>query len=140
MTSVLPNLELEPATSQKHSNLPTSGLGLGPFYSGLELDSFYSGLEVNRNVSGLEPLSINYGPEPTPAERHEQIGAQVLIATEEKEAVEGESPDGLIVDPPNEDLPRTKSWHRLVVALIFFVVLVAIIVSVSVTQTRSSSR
>lgn len=64
----------------------------------------------------------------------------MLIGVEEKEAVDGESPAGLIVQQPIEDLPRKKSWQRLVVAFVFFVVLVAIVVPVSVTQTSRSSR
>lgn len=131
MTSVLSGLEMKSATFEKHLHSPTSGL---------ELDPFYSGLELNRNVTGLEPVSVDYGPETTPAEIHEQNGPQVLIGTEDKEIVEGEGPVGLTVQEPNEDLPRKKSPHGWVIALVFCVILIAIVVPVSVMKTRKSSR
>lgn len=131
MTSTLPSQDVKPVTSKQH---------LHPPFSGLELDPFYSGLELDRNVSGLEPVSVDYGPEPTPAECQRQNAPQVLIRTEEKEAVELETPAGLIVQDPNEDQPINKASHRLMAALVLFVILIAIVVPVSVTQTRNKSR
>lgn len=131
MTSALSSLEVKPATFEKHLHPPTSGL---------ELDLFKTGLELDRIIIGLEPVSSDDGPETTPAEFYEQNGPQVLIGTEDKEVVEGGSPVGLTVQEPNEDLPRKKSPYGWVIALILFVILIAIIVSVSVMQTRESSR
>lgn len=54
--------------------------------------------------------------------------------------VDGESPAGQTVQEPNEDPPKTRFWQRLVVALISFMILIAIVVPVSVTQTRNNSR
>lgn len=140
MTSTLPSQDVKTVTSKQHLRPPFSGLELDPFYSGLELDPFYSGLELDRNVSGLEPVSVDYGPEPTPAECQRQNAPQVLIRTEEKEAVELEIPAGLIVQDPTEDQPINKASHRLMAALVLFVILIAIVVPVSVTQTRNKSR
>ena len=140
MAFLLSSLEMEPATSTRYLHPPTSGLELDPFYAGLELDPFYSGLELDRNVSSLEPVSVDYGPESTPAESLDQNAPQLLFGIEDKEVVERESPAGSTVQEPNEDLPRKKSWRRLVGALILFMVLIAIVVPVSVTQTRNASR
>ena len=118
----------------------TSERRLRPSTSGLELDPFYSGLELDRNVSGLEPVQVSHGPELTPAECLEQIALQLLTGTEDQEVVQWESPAGLMVQEPSEDIQKTKSWHRLIVALILFMILIAIVVPVSVTQTRNSSR
>lgn len=122
---------MKPATSEYHLHPPGSGLELDPFYSGLELD---------RNASGLEPVLVEYGPESTPAECLEESAPQVLIGTEEKEFIEGESPAGVTIQEPSRDLSRKKSWHRLAVTLILFLVLIAIVIPVSVTQIRNSSR
>lgn len=142
MTSILSSLDVGPATPKKQLHPPTSGLELDPFYSGLQLDPFYSGLELDRNVSGLEPVSVDYGPESTPAEWHEQSEPQLLTGTEDKEVVEGGFLAGLTVQEPNEDLPmkKKKSWYRLVIASILFVVLISTVVPVSVTKTRNGSR
>ncbi|MCJ1267004.1 hypothetical protein MMC22_006889 [Lobaria immixta] len=118
----------------------TSERRLRPSTSGLELDPFYSGLELDRNVSGLEPGQVSHGPELTPVECLEQIAPQFLTGTEDNGVVQWESPAGLMVQEPSEDLQKTKSWHRLVVALILFMILIAIVVPVSVRQTRNSSR
>ena len=152
---------MELATSGQHLHSPTSLLELYSFYFGLELDGnvsgtcdqhlhpptswleldpFYSGLELDRNVSGLEPDSVDYGPESTLAECFDQNVPHLLIGTEDVEAVERENPAGPTGQEPNEDLPRTKSWHHLMIALILFMVLIAIVVSVPVMQTRNSSR
>lgn len=113
---------------------------LHPSISGLELDSFSSGLELNRNVSGLDPVHVDHGPVLTPAECLEQIAPQLFIGTEDEEVIQRESPPVLTVQEPSEDLQKNRSWHRLIVALILFMILVAIVVSVSVTQTRNISR
>lgn len=135
MSSILPNPEVEPTAST------ASNQHLQPSTSGLELDLFYSGLELDRNVSGLEPVPVDYGPESTPAERHEQNIPQPLIGTEDKEVVEREILAGLVtVQKPNEDLPRKKLWRRLATALILVMILIVISVPVSVTQTRKSFR
>lgn len=131
MASFLSGLEVEPATSQQRLRPPTSGLELDPFYSGLELD---------HNLSGLNPVSVDHGPESTPAECHEQNAPQVVIGTEVKELIDGESPAGLPVQEPNENPPRKKSSHRLVVTLVLVVILIAIVVPVSITQTQNNSR
>lgn len=131
MASALSSLEVKQATFEKHLHPPTSGL---------ELDRFYTALELDRNITGLEPVSVDDGPETTPAEFHEQNGPQVLIGAEDKETVEEGSPVGLTLQEPNEDLPRKKSPHGWVIALILFVILIAIIVPLSVMQTRESSR
>lgn len=131
MASFFSGLEVEPATSQQRLRPPTSGLELDPFYSGLELD---------RNLSSLNPVSVDYGPESTPAECHEQNAPQVLIGTEDKEIIDGGSPAGLTVQEPNGNPSRKRLSRRLVVALVFFVILIAVVVPVSVTQTRRNSR
>lgn len=47
--------------------------------------------------------------------------------------LEGEFPAGPTGQEPDDNLPRKKSGHHLVVALILFVILIAVIVLVSVT-------
>lgn len=121
-TSIRSGLKMQPAKSDQHLHSPTSGL------------------ELDRNVSGLEPVSVGYGTESTPAECFEQNVPQLLIGIEDVEVVESEIQAGPTIQEPNEDLPRKKSWHRLTIALILFMVLIAIVVSVSVTQTWNSSR
>lgn len=65
---------------------------------------------------------------------------QGLIGREDKKVVDGEFPAGLAGQEPDDDLPRKVPGHRLVVALILFAVLIAVVVSVSVTQTRNNPR
>ncbi|MCJ1430517.1 hypothetical protein MMC29_008435 [Sticta canariensis] len=121
----------EPTASNQHFHPPTPRLEFHPAYSKPGL---------NLNVSGLEPVSIDHGPEPTPAESYEKIAPEVLIGTKSKEVIEGDFPAGLTVQKPSEYLPRKKSRNRLAVASILLVVLITITVSVSVTQSQNRSR
>lgn len=50
-----------------------------------------------------------YGPESTPAEFLEDNAPQVLIGTDDKEVVVGESPAGVTIQEPSRDLSRKKS-------------------------------
>lgn len=115
MISIPPSPGAESAASRRY---------LQPSISGLELDPLYSGPELDRIVCSLEPVLVEYGLESIPAKFHGQNALQVLLGTEEKEAVIGESPAGLIFHEPNEYLPRKRSWYRLVITLVLFVILI----------------
>ena len=130
MTSILQRPEVEPAASDQHVQ-PTSRL---------ETDTVYSRLELNLNVSGLGPVSIDHGPEPTPAEWDQKIAPQVLIGTESKEVIEGNFSAGPIVKKTSEYTLRKKSRTRLAVASILLVVLITTTVLVSVKHIQNRSR
>lgn len=109
--------------------------------SGLEVDHSHSGLEPVCDVSELEPVVLDCELELTPAEYPGQnLGPQLLVGTEEKEAVVGEYPANLKVQQPYEDLPRKKLRHRATVALISIVLLMVVVIPVSITQTRKTPR
>ena len=109
--------------------------------SGLEVDHSHSGLEPVCDVSELEPVVLDCELELTPAEYQGQnLGPQLLMGTEEKEAVVEEYPAKLKVEQPNEDLPRKKLRHRATVVVISIVLLMVVVIPVSIMQTRKTPR